>query len=116
MFSMSNRLLQISSFNGKMNALNEVNKVITSVSYYTHRQMEEEEWLTADKMAVSMLFTSVFLICCHVVNSHDKLPPPDKKTFHSDCNDIYQEKNSCRLIKFSEISLGDIFYCFSCEK
>jgi len=47
------RLLQISSFNGKMNALNEVNKVISSVSYYTHhhRQMDEDEWLTAEKMA-----------------------------------------------------------------
>ncbi|XP_054167467.1 probable ubiquitin carboxyl-terminal hydrolase FAF-X [Oppia nitens] len=53
------RLLQISSFNGKMNALNEVNKVITSVSYYSHRHqsttcmsgVEEEEWLTAEKMA-----------------------------------------------------------------
>ncbi|CAH1782281.1 unnamed protein product [Owenia fusiformis] len=47
------RLLQISSFNGKMNALNEVNKVVTSVSYYTHRhsQTEEDEWLTAEKMA-----------------------------------------------------------------
>jgi ubiquitin carboxyl-terminal hydrolase 9/24 len=49
------RLLQISSFNGKMNALNEVNKVISSVSYYTHRHgnPEEEEWLTAERMAVS---------------------------------------------------------------
>ncbi|XP_076872060.1 LOW QUALITY PROTEIN: ubiquitin carboxyl-terminal hydrolase 9X-like [Brachyhypopomus gauderio] len=47
------RLLQISSFNGKMNALNEVNKVIASVSYYTHRHgnPEEEEWLTAERMA-----------------------------------------------------------------
>ncbi|XP_074657837.1 ubiquitin carboxyl-terminal hydrolase 9X-like [Tubulanus polymorphus] len=47
------RLLQISSFNGKMNALNEVNKVITGVSIYTHRhsQIEEDEWLTAEKMA-----------------------------------------------------------------
>ncbi|XP_028290960.1 ubiquitin carboxyl-terminal hydrolase 9X isoform X4 [Gouania willdenowi] len=46
------RLLQISSFNGKMNALNEVNKVISSVSYYTHRHSpEEEEWLTAERMA-----------------------------------------------------------------
>uniref|UniRef100_A0A671TG38 ubiquitinyl hydrolase 1 n=1 Tax=Sinocyclocheilus anshuiensis TaxID=1608454 RepID=A0A671TG38_9TELE len=47
------RLLQISSFNGKMNALNEVNKVISSVSYYTHRHgnAEEEEWLTAERMA-----------------------------------------------------------------
>lgn len=47
------RLLQISSFNGKMNALNEVNKVISSVSYYTHRHgsSEDEEWLTAERMA-----------------------------------------------------------------
>ncbi|CAB1346501.1 unnamed protein product, partial [Coregonus sp. 'balchen'] len=47
------RLLQISSFNGKMNALNEVNKVISTVSYYTHRHgnPEEEEWLTAERMA-----------------------------------------------------------------
>ena len=48
------RLLQISSFNGKMNALNEVNKVIANVSYYTHKHsgLEEEEWLTAERMAV----------------------------------------------------------------
>lgn len=47
------RLLQISSFNGKMNALNEINKVITGVSYFTHRHTvtEEDEWLTADRMA-----------------------------------------------------------------
>ncbi|XP_012528213.1 probable ubiquitin carboxyl-terminal hydrolase FAF-X isoform X2 [Monomorium pharaonis] len=47
------RLLQISSFNGKMNALNEVNKVISSVSYHQHRNTiaEEEEWLTAERMA-----------------------------------------------------------------
>lgn len=52
------RLLQISSFNGKMNALNEVNKVIASVSYYTHRHAnpEEEDWLTAERVAVSFLF------------------------------------------------------------
>lgn len=54
-FNFYYRLLQISSFNGKMNALNEVNKVISSVSYYTHRHgnPEEEEWLTAERMAVS---------------------------------------------------------------
>ncbi|RWS27831.1 putative ubiquitin carboxyl-terminal hydrolase FAF-X-like protein [Leptotrombidium deliense] len=52
------RLLQISSFNGKMNALNEVNKVIAGVNYYSHRHsgantvsVEEEEWLTAERMA-----------------------------------------------------------------
>lgn len=58
----SYRLLQISSFNGKMNALNEVNKVISSVSYYTHRHgnPEEEEWLTAERMAVSPLIFFFF--------------------------------------------------------
>ncbi|XP_054272313.1 probable ubiquitin carboxyl-terminal hydrolase FAF-X isoform X2 [Macrosteles quadrilineatus] len=48
------RLLQISSFNGKMNALNEVNKVIASVTYYPHRHSgieQEEEWLTPERMA-----------------------------------------------------------------
>lgn len=56
-FNFINRLLQISSFNGKMNALNEVNKVISSVSYYTHRHNpEEEEWLTAERMAVSSAY------------------------------------------------------------
>ncbi|XP_046853983.1 probable ubiquitin carboxyl-terminal hydrolase FAF-X [Xenia sp. Carnegie-2017] len=45
------RLLQVSSFNGKMNALNEINKVISSVSYYSQRHLDDEEWLTADKMA-----------------------------------------------------------------
>lgn len=56
------RLLQISSFNGKMNALNEVNKVIASVTYYPHRHtgLEEEEWLTAERMAVSNT------VCCAV--------------------------------------------------
>ncbi|XP_075236606.1 ubiquitin carboxyl-terminal hydrolase-like faf isoform X2 [Lycorma delicatula] len=51
------RLLQISSFNGKMNALNEVNKVIASVTYYPHTrhsstiEQQEEEWLTPERMA-----------------------------------------------------------------
>ncbi|GFW53898.1 probable ubiquitin carboxyl-terminal hydrolase FAF-X [Trichonephila clavipes] len=55
------RLLQISSFNGKMNALNEVNKVIASVSYYTHRHAnpEEEDWLTAERVAVLNLLWSL---------------------------------------------------------
>lgn len=57
------RLLQISSFNGKMNALNEVNKVISSVSYHQHRNtiVEEEEWLTAERMAVSLGYESIIL-------------------------------------------------------
>ncbi|VVC40180.1 Hypothetical protein CINCED_3A020619 [Cinara cedri] len=46
------RLLQISSFNGKMNALNEVNKVISNVSYTPHRHIDhDEEYLTPEKMA-----------------------------------------------------------------
>ncbi|XP_062714941.1 probable ubiquitin carboxyl-terminal hydrolase FAF isoform X1 [Aedes albopictus] len=47
------RVLQISSFNGKMNALNEINKVLGYVSYYPHRQMAEDEVdvLNAEKMA-----------------------------------------------------------------
>lgn len=49
------RLLQISSFNGKMNALNEVNKLIANVTYNLHKhgQGELDEWLTTDKVAVS---------------------------------------------------------------
>ncbi|XP_059219639.1 probable ubiquitin carboxyl-terminal hydrolase FAF isoform X3 [Stomoxys calcitrans] len=53
------RLLQVSSFNGKMNALNEINKVLTSVSYYSHRTPQlphcmsddDLDWLTAERMA-----------------------------------------------------------------
>ncbi|KAK9879631.1 hypothetical protein WA026_006697 [Henosepilachna vigintioctopunctata] len=47
------RLLQISSFNGKMNALNEINKVISSVAYYPNRHhgSEEDESLTSERMA-----------------------------------------------------------------
>lgn len=56
------RLLQVSSFNGKMNALNEINKVLSTVSYYPHRTPhgphgppeDEMDWLTAEKMAVSI--------------------------------------------------------------
>lgn len=47
------RQLQISSFNGKMNALNEINKVIANVTYYPNRHhgFEEEEYLTPERMA-----------------------------------------------------------------
>lgn len=56
MYIFKNRLLQISSFNGKMNALNEVNKVITNVTYTPHRHIDhDEEYLTPEKMAVSFL-------------------------------------------------------------
>lgn len=48
-----------------MNALNEVNKVISSVSYYTHRHgnPEEEEWLTAERMAVSHAAVLNQIVC-----------------------------------------------------
>lgn len=53
------KLLQISSYNGKMNALNELNRVIANVAYYSHRTPlpaapiggDDEEWLSADKLA-----------------------------------------------------------------
>lgn len=47
------RVLQISSFNGKMNALNEINKVLSYVCYYPHhpQSADEGDTLTAEKMA-----------------------------------------------------------------
>lgn len=60
---MNFRQLQISSFNGKMNALNEINKVIANVTYYPnrHHSFEEEEYLTPERMAVS-LFEFIIII------------------------------------------------------
>ena len=42
-----------------MNFVWQINKVITGVSYFTHRHTvtEEDEWLTADRMAVSIHVT-----------------------------------------------------------
>ena len=66
-----------------MNALNEVNKVISSVSYYTHRHgnPEEEEWLTAERMAVSITqaamfkpLNSVFSALSNSVRHYQQLP------------------------------------------
>lgn len=46
------RVLQISSFNGKMNALNEINKVLSYVCYYPPKQSDDDlDSLTAEKMA-----------------------------------------------------------------
>lgn len=48
------RVLQISSFNGKMNALNEINKMLSYVSYYPHRHQQSDdecESMTAEKLA-----------------------------------------------------------------
>lgn len=46
-----------------MNALNEVNKVITNVSYTPHRHIDQdEEYLTPEKMAVSYSYLSKKLV------------------------------------------------------
>ncbi|CAG0917225.1 unnamed protein product [Notodromas monacha] len=46
------RLLEISSFNGKMNALNELNKAIASISYtHSRHSVDDDEWLTTERMA-----------------------------------------------------------------
>lgn len=50
------RVLQISSFNGKMNALNEINKMLSMVSWCPQTPDDDVDILTADKMAVSTFF------------------------------------------------------------
>lgn len=67
------RLLKISSFNGKMNALNEINKIIFAVSYYPHRSSqiplcppdEEIDGLSADKIAKWIKESDVLGIVLH---------------------------------------------------
>lgn len=61
------RLLQVSSFNGKMNALNEVNKVVASVSYLSQKQHSAQSisdgemyWLTTERLAVFYFLYSLF--------------------------------------------------------
>lgn len=63
-----------------MNALNEVNKVIASVTYYPHRHSgieQEEEWLTPERMAVSILKNVLIIIktCFQWYEICDPLPP-----------------------------------------
>ena len=73
------RQLQISSFGGKMSALNEVNRVISSVWHYpnqgqgTTQQTQQpqkgesdEEFLTADRMAVWLKENKVLQIALQV--------------------------------------------------
>uniref|UniRef100_A0A1X7T5N2 UBP34/UBP24/USP9X/USP9Y-like ARM repeat region domain-containing protein n=1 Tax=Amphimedon queenslandica TaxID=400682 RepID=A0A1X7T5N2_AMPQE len=46
------RSLQIPSFSGKMNALNEINKIVSSMSYHPHfRTIGDEEQLTTERIA-----------------------------------------------------------------
>ncbi len=51
---MRSRILKFASFNGKMNALNEVNKVISNISCHSHlrTRTDDDEWLTCERMAV----------------------------------------------------------------
>ena len=59
------RLLQVSPFNGKMNALNEINRVIGSVSYLSHHRhsgFEEDELLTHDMVAKWLQENQVLVI------------------------------------------------------
>lgn len=67
------RLLKISSFNGKMNALNEINKILFAVSCYPHRSSqiplyppdEELDWLSAEKIAKWIKDSDVLGIVLH---------------------------------------------------
>lgn len=61
------RLLQVSSFNGKMNALNEINKILSAVSCYPLRTHglplipdDDMDWLTSERMAVSLKMSTYF--------------------------------------------------------
>lgn len=54
------RVLQISSFNGKMNALNEINKMLSMVSWCPQTPDDDMDFLTADKMAVSLFYSTIF--------------------------------------------------------
>ncbi|KAL5475916.1 hypothetical protein EMCRGX_G025794 [Ephydatia muelleri] len=45
------RLLQVASFSGKMNALNEINKIVPSVSYHSTYKSPDDEQLQAEKLA-----------------------------------------------------------------
>lgn len=67
------RLLKISSFNGKMSALNEINKILFAFSYYPRQsqmsmcaQNEDEiDWLTADKIVKWIKESNVLGIVLH---------------------------------------------------
>lgn len=66
------RLLKVSGFNGKMNALNEINKMINAVSYLPHcvqstsggvgQSEDDMDWLNSERMAVSI---TTLIICLH---------------------------------------------------
>lgn len=117
-FNFSYRLLQISSFNGKMNALNEVNKVISSVSYYTHRHgnPEEEEWLTAERMAVSSplhrnslnRFSSSLLL--HLQKQLCIMDPAYTADFHIQCNEQQVSRHGNK--SFYQQSVQNCCICF----
>lgn len=66
------RLLKISSFNGKMSALNEINKILFNFSYYPRQSQipmcapeEDIDWLSADKIAKWIKDSNVLGIVLH---------------------------------------------------
>lgn len=66
------RLLKISSFNGKMSALNEINKILFAFSYYPRQSQipmcaneDEIDWLSADKIAKWIKDSDVLGIVLH---------------------------------------------------
>lgn len=67
------RLLKISSFNGKMSALNEINKILFAFSYYPRQSQmsmctqgdDEIDWLSADKIVKWIKESNVLGIVLH---------------------------------------------------
>ena len=55
----------MASYDTILSLLFQINKVISSVSYYSQRHMDDEEWLTADKMAVSIVTSNLKLVSDH---------------------------------------------------
>ncbi|XP_064393950.1 probable ubiquitin carboxyl-terminal hydrolase FAF-X [Halichondria panicea] len=56
------RLLQIASFSGKMNALNEINKIVPSVTYHPHFKSQDDDQLQADKLAAWIKENNVLVV------------------------------------------------------
>lgn len=56
------RLLQISSFSGKMNALNEINKIVPTVTYHPHFRPQDDDQMQADKLSVWIRENNVLAI------------------------------------------------------
>lgn len=109
------RQLQISSFNGKMNALNEINKVISSMNYYPNRHhgMEEEDFLTPERMAVSISNSrnkgnSIFFCSQKWINENRVLEIVLRDSLHQPQYVEKLEKILRFVIKERALSLSDL--------